>query len=314
MSIGAKILIAYILDLILGDPYRIPHPVQFIGKLISFIEKRIYDFKNKKAAGVVLCIATLTITYLVSSILGMIEVVEIYLLYTIFATRCLANEGNKVMGILEKDDIESARRELSYLVSRDTGQMQERDIIRSTMETISENTVDGIIAPLFYMTLGGLIFPGSSMGALAFAMTYKAVNTLDSMVGYRNERYEDFGWFSAKTDDFFNLIPARITGMILYPITALLVGYDYKRSLRVYFRDRLNHASPNSAHPEAAAAGAIGIQFGGRTSYFGKIYDKPTIGDGIRDFERTDIRKNLKLMYGASLIFMGMCYTLLSLY
>ncbi len=304
MSIGVKILIAYCLDLILGDPYRIPHPVQFIGRLISKVEGLTYRYENKKFWGGVLLVVVMGVTFITTSLLGMVEVVEIYLLYTIFATRCLANEGNKVYSILCAEDMERARRELSYLVSRDTGSMEERDVIRSTLETISENTVDGIIAPMFYMVLGALIFPGASYGALAFGMTYKAINTLDSMVGYKNDKYMDFGMVSAKVDDLVNLIPARLTGMILYPLTALILRYDYRSALRIYFRDRKNHASPNSAHPEAAAAGALGIQFGGTTSYFGKVYNKPTIGDRLREFHREDIRKNINLMYGASLIAM----------
>lgn len=306
MSIGVKILIAYCLDLILGDPYRIPHPVQFIGKLISKVESLTYRYENKKFWGGVLLLVVTGVTFITTSLLGMIEVVEIYLLYTIFATRCLANEGNKVYSILCAEDMERARRELSYLVSRDTGSMEERDVIRSTLETISENTVDGIIAPMFYMVLGALIFPEASYGALAFGMTYKAINTLDSMVGYKNDKYMDFGMFSAKVDDLVNLIPARLTGMILYPLTALILRYDYRSALRIYFRDRKNHASPNSAHPEAAAAGALGIQFGGTTSYFGKVYNKPTIGDRLREFHREDIRKNINLMCGASLIAMAL--------
>ena len=311
MSIALKILIAYCLDLVLGDPYRIPHPVQFIGRFISKLEKVLYGYKNKRLCGVVLCITVIAVTFMVTSLLGMIEIVEIYLLYTIFATRCLADEGNKVYSILEAEDMERAKKELSYLVSRDTGTMEERDIIRSTLETISENTVDGIIAPMFYMVVGALIFPNSPWGALAFGMTYKSINTLDSMVGYKNDRYIDFGRFSARLDDLVNLIPARVTGMILYPAASLFLRYDHRSALRVYFRDRKNHASPNSAHPEAAAAGALGIQFGGETSYFGRVYNKPTIGDRLRDFERDDIKKNINLMYGASLMAIIMAVTIL---
>ncbi len=303
MNIGIKILMGYILDLIFGDPMNVPHPVQLIGKLIAFLEKRLYNLKNKRFAGGVLCIVTLLVTFIVTGTLGRFFIIEIYLLYTILATKCLADEGKKVYRILLEDDIEKARRELSYLVSRDTKTMERRDIIRSTMETISENTVDGIVAPLFYMLLGGLLMPESSYGALAFGMTYKAVNTLDSMVGYKNDKYMDFGYVSAKVDDLFNLIPARITGMILYPLSALILGYDSRSALRIYFRDRLNHASPNSAHPEAAAAGALGIQFGGKTSYFGQVFDKPTIGDKVRGFEIDDILSNVKLMYVSSFLF-----------
>jgi len=164
-------------------------------------------------------------------------------------------------------------------------------IIRSTMETISENTVDGIVAPMLYMFLGGL----------PLSMTYKAINTFDSMVGYKNEKYMDFGKFSAKLDDVANFIPARITG-ILIVIASMILGYDYKNSLKIFIRDRKNHSSPNSGHAEAGVAGALGVQFGGRVSYFGKEVDKPVIGNKIKDFELEDIKKNIKIMYVASFL------------
>ncbi|WP_319200942.1 adenosylcobinamide-phosphate synthase CbiB [uncultured Ilyobacter sp.] len=312
LNVIAKIGIAYMIDLIAGDPYWMPHPVQFIGKLIEKFENILYRFKNKRFSGAVLTIMVLSITFMISYTLGMFQILEIYFLYTIFATRCLAKEGMKVYNILKAKDMERAKKELSYLVSRDTGSMDERNIIRSVMETISENTVDGIIAPMFYMMVGALVLPGNPGAALAFGMTYKGVNTLDSMVGYKNERYSDFGWFSARLDDWVNLIPARITGMIFYPLSAMILGLDYKSSFRIYFRDRLRHASPNAGHPESAVAGAIGIQFGGVTSYFGKSHEKPTIGDKVKDFDIEDIRKNIKMMYGASIIgmifFMGIIW------
>jgi adenosylcobinamide-phosphate synthase len=205
-----------------------------------------------------------------------------------------------------------ARKELSYLVSRDTGYMQEKDIVRSIMETISENTVDGIISPLFFMTVGYLIAPNTPLGA-ALAMGYKAINTLDSMVGYKNEKYKDFGWFSARVDDVANIIPARLTGVLLIPISALFLGYDFKNSWKVFFRDRYNHASPNSAQSESAVAGALGVQFGGATSYFGRLKEKPTIGDKKKEFELKDIKRNIKLMYGSSILGMAMAYAVLRL-
>jgi len=312
LNVIAKIGIAYLIDLIAGDPYWMPHPVQFIGKLIEKFEKFLYRFKNKRFSGAVLTITVLSLTFAISYTFGMFQILEIYFLYTIFATRCLAKEGMKVYNILKAKDMEKAKKELSYLVSRDTNSMDERNIIRSVMETISENTVDGIIAPMFYMMIGALLLPGNPGAALAFGMTYKGVNTLDSMVGYKNERYSDFGWFSARLDDWVNLIPARITGMILYPLSAMILGFDYKSSFRIYFRDRLRHASPNAGHPESAVAGAIGIQFGGVTSYFGESHEKPTIGDKIKEFDIEDIRKNIKMMYGASIIgiifFMGIIW------
>ena len=293
-----KIWIAYVLDLIFGDPQNVVHPVQVIGKIISAGEKVLLRKKYKFLAGAVLNIFTVSITYtsmyLISKsvkISVFFMIIEIYLMYTIFSINSLAREGNRVYRILKEGDIEKARKDLSYLVSRDTETMDEKMIIRSTMETISENTVDGIVAPMFYMFLGGM----------PLAMAYKAINTLDSMVGYKNEKYMDFGKFSAKVDDAANFIPARITG-ILIVFASMILGYDYKNSLKIFLRDRKNHSSPNSAHSEASVAGALGVQFGGKVSYFGKETDKPTIGDKTKEFELEDIRKNIRIMYVTSFL------------
>ena len=293
-----KIWIAYVLDLIFGDPQNVVHPVQVIGKIISAGEKVLLRKKYKFLAGAVLNIFTVSITYtsmyLISKsvkISVFFMIIEIYLMYTIFSINSLAREGNRVYRILKEGDIEKARKDLSYLVSRDTETMDEKMIIRSTMETISENTVDGIVAPMFYMFLGGM----------PLAMAYKAINTLDSMVGYKNEKYMDFGKFSAKVDDVANFIPARITG-ILIVLASMILGYDYKNSLKIFIRDRKNHSSPNSAHSEASVAGALGVQFGGKVSYFGKEIDKPTIGDKAKEFELEDIRKNIRIMYVTSFL------------
>lgn len=293
-----KIWIAYVLDLIFGDPQNVVHPVQVIGKIISAGEKVLLRKKYKFLAGAVLNIFTVSITYtsmyLISKsvkISVFFMIIEIYLMYTIFSINSLAREGNRVYRILKEGDIEKARKDLSYLVSRDTETMDEKMIIRSTMETISENTVDGIVAPMFYMFLGGM----------PLAMAYKAINTLDSMVGYKNEKYMDFGKFSAKVDDAANFIPARITG-ILIVFASMILGYDYKNSLKIFIRDRKNHSSPNSAHSEASVAGALGVQFGGKVSYFGKEIDKPTIGDKTKEFELEDIRKNIRIMYVTSFL------------
>ena len=293
-----KIWIAYVLDLIFGDPQNVVHPVQVIGKIISAGEKVLLRKKYKFLAGAVLNIFTVSITYtsmyLISKsvkISVFFMIIEIYLMYTIFSINSLAREGNRVYRIMKEGDIEKARKDLSYLVSRDTEMMDEKMIIRSTMETISENTVDGIVAPMFYMFLGGM----------PLAMAYKAINTLDSMVGYKNEKYMDFGKFSAKVDDAVNFIPARITG-ILIVLASMILGYDYKNSLKIFIRDRKNHSSPNSAHSEASVAGALGVQFGGKVSYFGKETDKPTIGDKTKEFELEDIRKNIRIMYVTSFL------------
>ena len=298
LIIFIKIWIAYVLDLIFGDPQNVVHPVQVIGKIISAGEKVLLRKKYKFLAGAVLNIFTVSITYTLMYLISksvkisvFFMIIEIYLMYTIFSINSLAREGNKVYRILKEGDIERARKDLSYLVSRDTETMDEKMIIRSTMETISENTVDGIVAPMFYMFLGGM----------PLAMAYKAINTLDSMVGYKNEKYMDFGKFSAKVDDAANFIPARITG-ILIVFASMILGYDYKNSLKIFLRDRKNHSSPNSAHSEASVAGALGVQFGGKVSYFGKEIDKPTIGDKTKEFELEDIRKNIRIMYVTSFL------------
>ena len=318
LTLVIKIWIAYVLDLIFGDPQNIIHPVQIIGKMINIGEKSLLgkkyksDRKYKFFAGMILNITVISLTYGITYLIRrtsensiILTVAEIYLMYTVFSINSLAREGNRVYNILKEGNIERARKDLSYLVSRDTETMDEKMIIRSTMETISENTVDGIVAPMLYMFLGGL----------PLSMTYKAINTFDSMVGYKNEKYMDFGKFSAKLDDVANFIPARITG-ILIVIASMILGYDYKNSLKIFIRDRKNHSSPNSGHAEAGVAGALGVQFGGRVSYFGKEVDKPVIGDKIKDFELEDIKKNIKIMYIASflslivfsVISLGICF------
>lgn len=297
MTIIIKIWMAYVLDLIFGDPQNIVHPVQIIGKLIEFFERVLLRKRYEVYAGGVLTALTVGITYMLCFFISaniknsLVAILEIYLMYTIFSVNSLAREGRRVYNILKKGDIEVARKELSYLVSRDTGTMDEKMVIRSTMETISENTSDGIIAPMFYMFLGGL----------PLAMAYKAVNTLDSMVGYKNEKYIRFGKIPARIDDVANFIPARITG-ILTVIASFILRYDYKNAWKIFLRDRKNHSSPNSGHPEAGVAGALGVQFGGAVSYFGKEVVKPTIGDKKKEFELEDIKKNIRIMCTTSLV------------
>lgn len=293
-----SIVIAYILDLIFGDPVWLYHPVRVIGKVITTLEKSLYNRKNKKFFGGILAFVVITLTFITSYSLSKISLFfEVYFLYTTFATKSLAQEGKKVVNILESGDIERAKKELSYLVSRDTKNMEKKDIIRGILETISENSVDGVIAPMFYAFLGSFF----SL-ALPFAMTYKAINTLDSMVGYKNDRYIDFGMISAKIDDVANFIPARLGGGIIIPLASFILKLDYKSSWRIFFRDRLKHSSPNSGNPESAFAGALGVQFGGKTSYFGKIYEKPTIGDKINEFEISQVKIAINLLYLSSFV------------
>lgn len=298
-----KFFIAYILDLILGDPERFPHPVRIIGKLISLLEKKLYPYDKKIFFGGVTAITTIMITFLVSYlIVSVSEIFEIILLYTTLATKCLADEGIRVYKILKKGDIEEAKEKLAYLVSRDTETMKKKDIVRSVLETISENSIDGVIAPMFYAFVGSYFSIKEISLAIPFAMAYKSINTLDSMLGYKNEKYLRFGKISAKIDDLANFIPARLGGMIFIPLASALIGYNYKESLRIFLRDRKNHASPNSGHGESAFAGALGVQFGGKTKYFGTWYNKPTIGEKTKEFTISDILKGKKLLYSTSFI------------
>lgn len=301
MNFIIRYSIAYVMDLILGDPHWFPHPVRFIGKLIESLEKLLYRFSCKKLTGGILAILTIGITFLVSYYIAKLSIyLEIFFLYTTLATKSLADEGFRVCRILVEGDMEKAKKELSYLVSRDTGNMDVTQITRSVLETISENTVDGVIAPMFFAFLGSFFSVEGVSLALPFAMGYKAINTLDSMVGYKNERYMDFGMISAKIDDVANFIPARIAGGFIIPIGAFILRMNYKRAWKVFFRDRLNHSSPNSGNSEAAFAGALGVQFGGKTSYFGKVYDKPTIGDKLKHFGIPDVKKGIRLLYVSS--------------
>lgn len=304
MNFLIKIWIAFILDLIFGDPEKITHPVQIIGKMITFLEKKLYGKKGSFAGGAILGILVVAITFFVmygfvelTKIVKVLEILEIYLMYTVFSVKSLAREGKRVYKILKLGNLKVAREKLSYLVSRDTEKLDKLMIIRSTMETISENMVDGVIAPMFYTFLGGL----------PLAMTYKAINTLDSMVGYKNERYARFGMFSAKLDDVANFIPARISGIFI-TMASYILRYNYKNAWKIFKRDRKNHASPNSAHPESAVAGALGVQFGGKVSYFGKEVKKPTIGDKLKEFRLDDIKKNILLMYMTSFVSMS-CFS-----
>ena len=287
-----SIWISYFLDLVFGDPYRVPHPISFIGKLVKVLENFFYKYKNKKFWGIILNLSVLSIVYIICYFFSKVKILEIYFLYTIFATNSLVKESKKVLSALLKGDLTDARVKLSYLVSRDTKDLDEKEIIKGTLETCSENITDGITAPLFYMFIGGL----------PLAMTYKAINTMDSMVGYKTEKYIDFGWFSAKLDDLTNFIPARLSGFIFIPLAALIMKLNFKNSIKIFFRDRLNHSSPNSAHTESSLAGALGVQLGGPTKYFGITENKKTIGDKLRELEIGDINLTHKIIYLSSFI------------
>jgi adenosylcobinamide-phosphate synthase len=290
------------MDLIIGDPYSFPHPVRYIGKLIKITENKIRKIaktdKSLKIGGFVLWFVTVGITYLVTYLIvklssfvpGGFLIANSILIYTTLATKCLKDEAVKIYKVLKSKDIEKSRIQLSYIVGRDTTSLDEGEIIRATVETVAENTVDGIIAPMFYAFIGGA----------PLAMAYKAINTLDSTVGYKNEKYLNLGFASAKIDDIANYIPARIS-VLLMTIGSLILGYDYKSCFKISIRDRKNHKSPNCAYPEGAVAGALGVQLGGTNIYFGKEVYKPTIGDKIKKIEIEDIVRTNKIMYATSI-------------
>lgn len=298
-----SIYTGYALDLIIGDPYSFPHPVRFIGKLISFVEKQIRKIatsdKALKIAGFFLWFVVVGVTLGSTSIvLRLFQfnkityfLVNSILIYTTLATKCLKDESEKIYKVLKTGDLDKSRIQLSYIVGRDTTNLSEKEIVRATVETVAENTVDGIIAPLFYGFIGGA----------PLAMAYKAINTLDSTVGYKNDKYYYLGFASAKIDDIANYIPARL-GVLLLSIGSLFVGFNFKDALKIGIRDRKNHKSPNCAFSEGAVAGALGIQLGGTNVYFGKEVYKPTIGDKKREIEIEDIVRTNKIMYSSSII------------
>ena len=297
-----ELTIGFILDLIIGDPNNPVHPVRIIGRLCTILEKIMRNiFKNSlKLAGLIVWIITVAATFLVTFFIVYIArkvnlyfgiIVEGILIYFCISSKGLVVEGKKVISYLLKKDIIGARKQLSYIVGRDTESLDEKGIVRAVIETIAENMSDGVIAPIFY---------GGIFGA-PLAMAYKAVNTMDSMFGYKNDKYMEFGFFPAKLDDVFNYIPARITGFIII-ISSFILGYDYKNSYKIYKRDRYNHTSPNSAHPEAAMAGALKVQLGGSNYYFGKLVEKPTIGDKLKEIEIRDVDCTAKVLYLAAFI------------
>lgn len=295
---------AYCLDLLLGDPQRLPHPVRWIGRLINSLERIFYESNAfpvlQRLAGcafwasVVLAvisaaIALAGVSFHIHPYLG--DVVVIWLGYATLSTRSLHVESRKVVRALREGNIELARKRLSWLVSRETDHLDEKGILRALLETVSENLSDGIVAPLFYLSLGG---PVAAMG-------YKAINTMDSMVGYMNDRYRYFGWFAARVDDSINWIPARLSGLILIGAAACL-KLDWHRAWKVMLRDARKMKSPNAGYPESAAAGALGVQLGGVSIYFGQCVEKPTLGDPEKALTLETYHAMIRLMYGASFL------------
>lgn len=314
----AIFICAYILDIVAGDPRWLLHPVVIIGKYITVLERLIRRsldnscdslFKkldvDEKKGGVILWFAVVIPSFFVT--LGILEgcflispifgaIIMALLAFLTLASRSLYDESKAVIDALNSGDIVEARKKLSMIVGRDTEDLDEEGILRAVIETVSENLSDGIVAPMFYLVLGGV----------PLAMAYKAINTLDSMVGYKNEMYANIGCFSAKMDDIFNWVPARLTGIIVVAASWIL-RFDGKGSWRIMRRDGRNHSSPNSGIPEAAVAGAIKIQLGGEIRYFGKIVSKPTIGDRIKKTDREDVKKTWAIMFVSSFLMAAVC-------
>lgn len=295
------IILGFLLDCAVGDPYSLPHPIRLIGKLISalegFVRRRFSDLRRGGVflglTVVILSTAAplcaLIICYRIHILLGLAA--ETVLCCYMLAARCLCNESMKVCKAAENGDTEAARRAVSMIVGRDTAVLDRDGIIRAAVETVAENASDGVTAPLFFMGLGGAVG----------GFFYKSVNTMDSMIGYTDEKYADIGRFAAKLDDVLNFIPSRLTALLM-AATAPLFGLDGRNSFRIWKRDRRNHASPNSAQTESACAGALHLRLAGDAWYFGKLHKKPYIGDDDRPIEPGDIRRANRLMYGASVL------------
>lgn len=300
-----QIVTAFFFDLLLGDPPWLPHPIRVIGRAIERGEgvlRRLLPFE--RLSGVLLTlfivlgtyIATywgLSLFYQVSYLLHFIA--STIILFFTLSVRSLAEETGRVVKALEAGDIGKARKELSGIVGRDTKDLDEREIIRACIETVAENTVDGIISPLVYAFLGGP----------ALAMAYKAVNTLDSMVGYKNERYLYFGWASARLDDLANYVPARVSARLI-PMSSYLCGARFKECVYITARDGRKHPSPNSGIPEAAFAGALGVQLGGPSTYGGIPSNKPLIGEPHEPLTIEKVRQSIRMAYVTSFLALGL--------
>ena len=298
--------LGFVLDQIIGDPMNFPHPIRLIGSLISFLDKKLLGDTSdsassrktgkEKALGLILCFLVIGITVLITDVISVVSymlntylgiLVEAVLTCYILAAKSLKVESMKVYYALREGDIEKSRYAVSMIVGRDTKCLDEAGITRAAIETVAENTSDGVIAPVIYTFLGGPI--------LGFA--YKSINTMDSMVGYHNDRYEHFGFFAAKLDDIVNFLPARISALLMI-LAAFVLGRDFsgRNAFKIFLRDRYNHKSPNSAQTESVCAGALGVRLAGDAYYFGKLVKKPFIGDDLRQGAPIDIKRACKLM------------------
>jgi len=309
MSFSLVLLAAYVLDRMIGDPRSLPHPVIGMGKAITAIERVIRRFVSRprglKLAGLFLPLTVVGGTWALTAVLlwllslvspWLMWIAEVWLVSTTIASRGLKDAGMAVYAELHKGDIPAARQALGMIVGRDTAALDSPEIVRGTVETVAENIVDAIVSPLFFALLGGA----------PLAMAYRAVNTLDSMVGYKNEKYRELGWASARLDDAANLVPARLTALLLV-LCARLLRLDWRRSLRTVLRDARLHPSPNSGYPESAVAGALGIRLGGMNVYHGVASFRSYMGDPLRTMEPEDIILTSRLMLLCASIVAGLC-------
>ncbi len=304
-------LAGFLLDLILGDPHRMPHPIRLIGRGIGFLEKNLNRGDRRVLRGVWMTVIVLvcttavigvivTVAYLLHPVVGVI--VELILTYYALALTSLRRESMKVFRCLKDRDLEGARRAVSMIVGRDTESLDKDGVTRAAVETVAENLSDGVIAPMIFLAAGGPIL----------GFFYKAANTMDSMVGYKNEQFILFGRASARLDDVLNFVPARVTAVLMM-MSCLFAGADFSFSgaRRIWKRNRRTHASPNSAQAESVCAGALGVRLAGDASYFGKIVQKPYIGDDTRPIEYEDIRRANRLADWTAVICEVLCQAVL---
>lgn len=315
---GWALLAGCIADWILGDPRHFPHPVRLMGSMIAYLEGVVRTrLKGRERLGGCILVLTMCLVWTVIPFLlfkgircleggspgKLLFLAETFVCYQLLAAKDLCAESMKVLRSLKNEGLAEARRAVSMIVGRDTAVLDEAGVARAAVETVAENASDGVIAPFFYMALFGPV--GGCI--------YKAVNTMDSMVGYTNEKYRELGWAAAKLDDAVNLIPARLTGLLLVLAAWIAPWADGRRAWTIFLRDRRNHKSPNSAHGEAACAGALGLRLAGDAWYFGELHKKPFIGDDIRPVEPEDIRRANCLMFLAQAMLMLLIACLLLL-
>lgn len=300
----------FVLDLLLGDPPRMPHMVVLIGKTVARLEKMLRwifpaNSGGELVGGMLLVVIVASVSFLFPywALIHAFRwnpyvavALESLVCYQILATKCLRDTSMRVYAELSRGDLAEARKAVGMIVGRDTARLDGPAIVRATVETVAENTSDGVVAPMLYFAVGGA----------PLAILYKAINTMDSMLGYKNKKYLYFGWAAARLDDIANFIPARLTALLTV-VAAALLRLDWRGSLRIYRRDHAAHTSPNAGHPEAACAGALGIRLGGDSTYGGHVVHKPTLGDSRREVEPDDIRRANRLLYGCAVLCYAVC-------